>query len=204
VSSREERKLKVIVKTSLALLAGVAVSVVASEARPASACDTDGIAAAASAQARQSFSVGGTGSGGMSASVVTGLTTTPLSNGNPVIQNDYGRPAGVEARTVGSPAGVTAGDSRMSIAMGAWSLQSGYMSLIDTMSSSTWSLQSSYMPLINTMGGSTWSLRSGYVPPIHTMSSGTRSLQSGYSPLIDTMSSSEVLLQPASFTPKPD
>jgi len=203
VSLREERKLKVIAKTSSLLLAGVAVCVVASEARPASACDVDGIHAAASAQARQSFSVGGTGSGGMSASVVTAFTT-PLANGNPVMENEYGRPSGVEARTDASPAGVTAGDSRMSIAMGAWSLQGGYGQTTEPMNSSTWSLQSGYMPLIDTMSSSTWSLQSGHVPPIHTMSSGARSLRSGYVPLIDTTSSSEVLLQPASFTPKPD
>ena len=168
-----------IAKRSSLLLAGVAICVVASEARSASACDVDGIHAAASAQARQAFSVGGTGSG-MSSSVVTALTT-PLTRGSPMMGNEYRRSSGVEPRKVASTAGgVGVGGlevvrspfdgrgPRMSIPVRAWSLQSDYVHLFEPMSSSAWSLQS------------------------------------GYVRLIDTMSSSEILLQPASATPKSD
>lgn len=172
-----------IAKTSSLLLAGVAVCVVGSEARPASACDVDGIHAAASAQARQAFSVAGTGSG-MSSSVVTALTTT-LTSRNPAVENGYRLSSGVEARKVASQAGgepslqtedrfggvrspFDGRGARMSILVGAWSMQSDYVHLFEPMSSSAWSLQS------------------------------------GYVRLIDTMSSSEILLQPASATPKSD
>jgi hypothetical protein len=148
-----ERRLKMIAKTSFLLLAGVAVCVVALDAPPASACDVDGIHAAASAQSRQAFSVAGTGSG-MSSSVVAAGATL-LTSPNSVIANEYGLPSGVGAREVASPESVERSSRREGplgevivgkigivgvpfddVAVGASSSWSRYVLLIDTTSSS--------------------------------------------------------------------
>lgn len=156
-----------------ALLTGVAVCVLALGARPASACDVDGIHAAASAQAQQAFSVGGTASS-LSSSFMT-LGATPLASPNPVIGSEYGRPPVVRAREVASPNGIEGSPLRED---SAGEIMVGKLELV----------------------------RSPIDDPGPMMSMAVRALAwwSRYLQLTDTTSSSDVLLQPASLTPKSD
>lgn len=165
-------------KTSLAflfgaLLTGVAVCVLGLAAQPACACDVDGIHAAASAQAQQAFSVGGTASS-MSSPLVA-LGTTPLATPNPVVGSENGQPPGARAREVASRDGIERSLLRED---SVGEIMVGKLELVGS-------------PIDD---------------PGPMMSMAVRALAwwSRYLQLTDTTSSSDVLLQPASLTPKSD